>query len=507
MTRVSTTLSADASQYIRELQKTNAELEKMRGVLQKVADASQKAQSDSSKMGQEQEGIAGKMAASVTQWAAGLVSVSAAYRVITNEMRNQLEMQTKMAAAQNTVAAAEQRLAMNAANPREFQQLRSMAQRVSQQTGVPMQAAIDAAGAANSAKGGAGLDAVESAMRVAARAMPNNVSEIPAVTASLLDARVITGTTNAEENYAKLAAVQADSRPVSLATTARYLLPSAKGAQSILPAENRFDWLATAGMMTGAAIDPSGEKTAGATQVIAGKMKDFFDNPMAFEMPGGGYDKGAKLLNWYIMQQATGGMRPEAGRARRFLQNEPYWRELFLGDAKLGVRAIPGAAAMFDPAYEQQIQRGIGNIESATAEQGMRQISEMENTPANRTARVSRIAQSATEFAQLSKPTSAQIGAIRGQINDIEQALGYSGLYRLHEEGPTAAQGFLFGEDAQVDYLRGRVQRALQTSRQRGGGGELEAQLQRLITSLDGMAAALNASNRQPTNVGPPEIK
>lgn len=507
MTRVSTTISADASAYIREAAKTNAALQQIVGSLEKIATLNNRVSTETQKANQEQESSLNRISRSVDSWAAGLVGVGVAQRVITAELRNQLEIQTKMAAAQNTVAAAEQRLAMNARNPQELEQLRALGQRVATSTGVPLQAALDAAGSANSARGSAPWSAVESAAMTAARAQPNNVSEIPGIASALLDARLVTKSDNAKENYGKLAALQAVSRPVSLGTTARYLLPSAVGAQSILGAQDQYEWLASAAMMTGASADPSGEKTGGASQVIAGKMKAFFDNPGAFEKPGGGEDKGAKLLNAFILNQATGGMRPEAGRARRFLQNEPYWHNLFMSDAKLGVRAIPGAEALFRSENEGLIQENIKTMRAATEASGEAQLAGMESTPANRSARVSRLASSAAEFAALGNPMQAQLGSIRNSINEIEQGLGYSATGRwLADRGVDVAG--LIGPGQQISELRGRMDYARENARrQNGTGSDLEKQIQRLINSLDGMAARIYQGNRGPARVGPPEIK
>lgn len=503
MSRVSTTLSADAASYIREMQKINAELVKNRQELEKLATANNKLANEAQASAREQEGISDRMINSVASWAASLVTVGAAYRAITAEMQNQLEKQQKMAAAQNTVAAAEQRLAMNARTPQEFQSLREMAQNISRASSVPLQATIDAVAAANSARGNAPISAVESAARIAARAQPNNVSEIPGIASALLDARLITRSDDARENYGKLAALQSVSRPVSLGTTARYLIPSAVGAQSILKAENQYDWLAAAAMMTGASADPSGEKTGGASQVIAGKMAQFFREPGSF-----GGDKGASALNEYVLHQASGGAMPEAGRMRRFLQNNQYYRDMFLQDAKLGVRAIPGADAMFRPEMEPLIQENIRMLESATAESGEAQLRGMEGTRANRAARTARQAQSATEFAQLGNVRQARLGAIRTEFGNIQQALGYSAISRAVDWGGVALGGMI-SESAQVEELRSQLQRANRYAATSSlpEHRAASAQIERLIATLTTMAAEIRNGNRAPTNVGPPEIK
>ena len=117
MTRVSTTLSADASAYIREMQKINAELQKNTQHLEKLAAVNNRAADEAERASKTQESSLAKLAPMVTGLVASYVSWQGVMRLISGEMQNQLEMQQKMLAAQKTVESAERTFALNVGDP------------------------------------------------------------------------------------------------------------------------------------------------------------------------------------------------------------------------------------------------------------------------------------------------------------------------------------------------------------------------------------------------------
>lgn len=419
MTTTTSTLSADAGAYVREMQRIDASLQKNLVSLERLARANNQLAREGVQSTERQAAGWDRLVIAGGKAAATYALIRTGISVVNRELQQLVDLQQKLAAQSTTEAAALERLYANVGDPAEAKRLANTARAMAARRGVPIAAAMDTLSQAVSAKGEAPVSAAVGAAEVALRAMPNNLTEAASLAGSVLEARLVTGSTDAAQNYAVLAALQKVSRPVSMASTSAYLVPGASAAQRSF-AGNQFDWLAIAAAMTGYGGDRSGELTKTAVMNLSHRMRDFFAEPAEVAALAGGIG-GLGMGEAFAAAGGLGGLE--------YFWKNPAAARRFMDDAKFGARSLPGVAELlFNENSRRNVLENRAAMRAARPELGGQLLAELESEGASQASRSGRAAASAAEQRlSATAPQHRRLAAIRGQMRDLLSSLGAGG--------------------------------------------------------------------------------
>lgn len=496
MTRVSTQLSADASAYVREMQKINAELLKNTQALEKMTAINNRAAQQAKADAQEQESALGKVGEKIASLAAYYISAQAAARLVTAEMQNQLDIQTKMSAAQRTLESSERELAFNVGDASKVPAARQAARSLAAQLGQPIENANMALGQAIAAQGGGFSPVNVEQARMAMRFRPDDQGAQEAIAFGLGNFKKLTGTDDPTKNMNYALAMGSQALPSDIRATFQHLLVGAIGAKGYDSAGNDKYATALVDAMTQVSADEEGRRSATASVALAGQLQQFFKVPsqlMGLPQPS--------------LQQEVEFMQSNRLTQRMKERGFKSLAEVFTTDKGLGGFGATFEKKMEVPVQELltggsagagMLQQFLSDLDAVDPKGAEKMIAAMGDSEAAQTGAVSRRAQSAKQFAQTRDVNLARMGAVRQELGDIQQALGYSALGQTTRSGALTAAG-LFGQETQIEELRSQLLEANRFASQQGNK-DISTQLERLIGTMTNVAAEIRNANRVPTN-------
>ena len=269
MASVVVEMTGNEANLFRKLAKLEKKNNDLRGQLRGVKKDSRKAFDDNPiiRMANSAKGMAAALAGS-----AGVLGVM---KLITAEIRQQIELQEKQAKSQITLNQARQGLIRNlpTASDQEIKALLASGTQIAAKTGVQEKVIADALAQAVSASGG-NIKASKSAVTVAARFLADLPDQIAPFSGSLLDISKATGTQDAQANLGFVRNVAGLSRVVDPKAQALSIPRSVIGQTKF--GATSAEGAAFFAALTNSAADFRGETSATATVSFQAQLKDFF---------------------------------------------------------------------------------------------------------------------------------------------------------------------------------------------------------------------------------------
>lgn len=213
--------------------------------------------------------------------------------------------------------------------------------------------------AAEGASASAGnIPATEEALRASVALTRDEPQDLQTLVGAALDIQKASGVNDAKKNLGFLMQVGTESRVAGLRNTALTVAPAVSTAAKTVTSDQRqatIDAGALFAALSNEGVDPTGETTRNAVQVVSGELRSFFQEGVKVNRPGGGRP---------MLIKPKSDPNTIEGRLR-VLQEDPRLRKAFMDTANFG-------RERFRIPFEQLVNKG----QTATAfEQARRNLS------------------------------------------------------------------------------------------------------------------------------------
>lgn len=361
-----------------------------------------------------------KAAGLALQWA----SIATAIRLASQELETYHRLNKEALDTNVSVGDAQAEFIKNTASSSSAEKRASMEriaqlQRETKFQNLPQMYLAAAEGA--SASGG-NIPATESALRAAIPLARHRPEDLKTLVGGALDLQKASGITDAKKNLSFLAQVGEQSRVEGLRNTALSVAPAVSTAAKTVTSDQRqatIDAGAFFAALSNEGVDPTGETTRNAVQVISGELRSFFQQGVKVNVPG----RSRPLL---IKPKED----PNTIEGRiRVLQEDPRLRKAFMESANFG-------RERFRIPFEQLVNKG----QTATAfDQARRKLSfddkaytqmvqELEGlTPQIALSNAQKKSQGASQSLEVAQQLEAQRAVSReNTLKALEKTTGYS---------------------------------------------------------------------------------
>ncbi len=285
MAQVAVVMTSQDAQLWQGMQKIIAQQTKMEKGFKKVGQGARQAGA------QSKRAFGSSGMATLAKFTGGLATVSGAYRLITAEIRQMLEVQERAKETTMTLADAQIKFRRNLGATTDEQRKWADAQiaAISAREKVPERDLYLRASTAISAKGALPSEAAMRAVAVSAELVPEDPEAGTAVAGAILDLMKITGDKRARANMGLLQGIAERARVTDLAKIAENVAPTmtAVTMRGDTPQEAGALWAA----ITGAAADPTGRKSKTGTIGLAEQLAKFLPRETTYK-----WDKKGKRI-------------------------------------------------------------------------------------------------------------------------------------------------------------------------------------------------------------------
>lgn len=197
-------------------------------------------------------------------------------RLVTNEYQRMLDTQKKIAELQNNEAGARRALMFNlAATPAaEREKYAAGLEQVARETGMSRSVIFNAGSEAGSARGNLSLDDSLEAVRLAARARPDDPETMTAMAKGLLDMSHVTGTNDPKQNFGFLLGALDPARIENPVRFGMNIIPAMTASKEFGNSAQQSRAMAAA--ISSQLVDLTGEKTKTAMIQLDSGLAEFF---------------------------------------------------------------------------------------------------------------------------------------------------------------------------------------------------------------------------------------
>lgn len=340
--------TGDKSQLEQAYKDLSKEVVRLEGQVQKLSNTSNNANRQGVTQSNEVSKAVRGQLASLASAALGWVSIEKAISAVNAELEDNIRLNDRRAGKQISVAQSQAQFLLNAtsSSTAEKQAFLIDMQRIQRESGFPDLSKLNMAGASGASASGGDLEATRLAIEAAAPLAKHSPQDLEIIVAGALDLVKASGEKDAKKNLGFLLQVGEQSRVQGTRQTAENVAPAVSVAAKTVTSDQRQATIEAGALfaaLSNEGVDPQGEVTRNAVQVISGELRSFFTEGIKVNVPG----------RRPMMVKPSEDPNTIEGRIR-YLQENERMQKLFMANANFG-------RERFRVPFEQLLNRGQTN--------------------------------------------------------------------------------------------------------------------------------------------------